>query len=599
MDTEYTDYIPQANSSDNEASSSRESALGKRRRRTAEPPHIPPLKRQKGTLHPKYVTLLNGEIADASTGIVKDPDDSFLGRTQVGAVVWTAAEKQAYFSAVARLGRDDSAGITARIGTKSVLEVRQYTMLLEGADRARRSDADRVQRAPRTVDIPAAAELSTELCLALEAAADDLSVRQEMHETRLEQKRWANRWLVTESLVPVLEHQLQQPEHRPELLAHMPFAELFHLGTWLRLSARVFMNSAVVPDGNWRCASGDPPAVRTTALGDFHALALSVTRRLVATALFIAHSRIRAKQAGDRRHRVGALVKAKDVQAAVASVGLKENNREFWARAPRRLRLDVYDDYDSQSEASPGADAEQEEKDNAGVSEKGVRGDEFTDINDPDADNDENEEEQDVLDQDNETNTTYEPDILSYDEVEAALGFPNPHTLPPKRSYDILPDVSSTSSESDGSDQDVSQPEAESPGPEVLMEDEDQSEEQNSDLDADLVARDVEEATEYSSLYCADTARARQAIARGIRAQLRLEAEADKFDSRTGAREEARLWGMLRRGDDYEEKGGEVKPKPASGMPEPGLGGEVDGGNWRDHTEYYGEWEFDRRATSV
>ncbi|KAI4867089.1 hypothetical protein F4820DRAFT_229009 [Hypoxylon rubiginosum] len=631
MDIDDTDYAPQADSSDNEPFRSGETAPRKRHRRTADPSsYVPPLKRRKGTLHPKYITLLNGEIADASAGIVKDPEDSVhsvLRHSQVGAVVWTAAEKQAYFSALGRLGRDDSAGIATRIGTtKSALEVRQYTALLEEADRARRSDGDRVRRAPRAVDIPAAVELGTELCLALEAAADDVSLRQEMHEARLEQKRWASgRWLVTPSLVPVLEHQLRQPKRRQELLARMPFAELFRLDAWPRLSARIFMNSAVVPDGNWRCVSEEPPAVRATALADFYALALSVTRRLVAASLFVAQSRIRAKQVGDRRrdHRVRPFVRAKDVQAALASAGLKEGSREFWARAARRLRLDVYDDYDSQSEVSSGAEEEEEgkkeEESSSSVPEAREQSNEDTDINDPDFENDENEE--DILDQDHETDTVFEPDIMSYDEVEAALGFPTPHSSrPPTPSYRILPDVSSTSSESesDDSDQDLPQPEAASnPDPDVPMEgelkddpdDDDLNSDDNSDadpdaveIDPDLVAQDLAEATRHSSLYDADTARARQAISRAIQAELQLEVQADLSDGRASAREEARLWGLLRRGDDYhreEEKKGRLS---RSGMYQPGLEGglEADGGNdWREHTEYYGEWEFDRRAVGA
>ncbi|XXG99163.1 Electron transfer flavoprotein alpha-subunit [Hypoxylon texense] len=613
MDIEDTDYAPEANSSDNESSRSRETAPRKRhrRRRAAGQPYDPPLKRRKGNLHPKYATLLNGEIADASAGITKDPGDPPLRpHSQVGAVVWTAAEQRAYFSAVGRLGRGDSAGIASRIGgTKSALEVRQYTVLLEAAGRVRRGDADRVLRAPRAVDIPAATELGTELCLALEAAADDLSVRLEAREEQLEQQRWAGRWLITPGIALVLEHQLRQPEHRQEILAHMPFAGLFRLGSWPRLSARVFMNSSVVPDGNWRCVSEEPPAVRATALADFYSLALSVTRRLVAASLFVAQSRIRARQAGGDNPRRGprrvvvAAVRAKDVQAALASVGMRESSsREFWARAPRRLRLDVY----KEEEAGGGS--------SDGGSENGEEGKEGTDINDPglDLDSDENEEEEeDAMDQDNEIDTTYqyEPDIMSYDEVEAALGFPNPHIRPPTPSYRILPDVSSTSSESGGedSDQNLTQPEAvvaENSDSDVSMKGE---EDGNSDADLDsaidpnLVAQDLAEATQHSSLYHADTARAREAIARSIRAELQLEAEADRFDSRASAREEARLWAMLRRGEDYSdvEKGRKRPPKVSGNSTyRAGLEVEADGedGHWRDYTEYYADWEFDRAA---
>ncbi|KAI1763777.1 hypothetical protein GGR53DRAFT_496473 [Hypoxylon sp. FL1150] len=610
MDTEDTDYGPRGDSSEDESSSSRADApQRKRHRRTAEPPDAPPLKRRKGTLHPKYVNLLNAEIADASNGVIKEPEDRHLSDTQVGALVWTAAEKKSYFSALGRLGRDDMAGIASRIGTKSVLEVQQYTMLLEAADRAGPSEADRIQHAPRALDIPAAAELSTELCLALEGAADALSLRQEAREAKLEQQRWgASRWLVTPALALVLEHQLRQPATLRDLRTHAPFAELFHLGRWLRLSEHVFMNSTVVPDGNWTCVSEDPPAIRATALADFHALALRVTKRLVSAALFVAHSRVRAKQArGDLRRSVSAVVKAKDVRAAVASVGLEEGSREFWARAARRLRLDVYDECDYQSEAvSPGMDDEEggeDEDDSDGESEFGEElGEKITDGNGSDL---KPEDEQDVLNQEGGRDAVFEPDIMSYDDVEAALGFPGLHSLPRKPSYRILPDVSDTSSESesDAADEDINQPEVENPDSDVPMEDGDDQDDIKSEadvddaIDPDLVAEDLAEATQNSSLYYADTARARQAMARTIQAELQMEAEADIFDSRTSAQEEAQLWALLRRGDSYEESEREGTPKLAGSGKRSGL--DLDGDrrdNWRDHTEYYNDWEFDSSA---
>ncbi|KAI0161651.1 hypothetical protein GGR52DRAFT_585908 [Hypoxylon sp. FL1284] len=628
MDIEDSDYILPVNSSDDEPSSPR-----KRRRRAAEEPHLPPLKRQKGTLHPKYVSLLNGEIADAAAGIVKAPDDPQLGHSRVGAVLWTAAEKQAYFSALGRLGRDDCAGIAARIGAKSALEVRQYTMLLDEADRTRCAEGGDRRRALLN-DAPAAAELSTELCAALEAAADDAAVRQEEREARLEQKRWgsSSRWLVTASLVPALEYQLRE-RHDQQLLTRMPFVELFRLGNWLRLSERVFMNSAVVPDGNWRCASAEPPAVRATALADFYSLTISLTRRLVSAALFIARSRFKAKQAGDRRagRAISAVVKARDVHAALASVSMKEGaRREFWARAARRLRLDVYKDDEDEDDSESGAlsGAEEENSDDregekgghgGDPSEQGERDDQDTDIDDPDFVDDEN-----MIDEGRESDAIWEPEIMSYDEVEAALGFPNPHARPPKPSYEILPDVSSTSSESDGESAPSDQGSPREPQTEantdadVPMNDEGEGDDHSSDggdgsdaaadPDAELVALDLAEASQHAALY-ANTARSRQALARTIRAELRLEAEADALDLRASSREEARLLGMLRRGEDYHNHDGDYdddektdktkeddEATPGAGKWwRPGLDGEADGaGDWRDRTEYYGEWEFDR-----
>ncbi|KAL7627633.1 hypothetical protein AAE478_001826 [Parahypoxylon ruwenzoriense] len=598
----------------------------RRRRTTAEPSSVnpPPLKRQRATFNPKYLSLLNEDITDAASGVARgfsgDGDDYVLGDTQVGAVTWTAAEKRTFFSALGRLGRDDAPAIAARIGgSKSALEVRQYLVLLSEAERVRREDHDenggrRHKAAIRPVDVPAAVEVGAELCVALEEAADGVALRQEAHEAAVEQKRWAGRWLITPPLAQVLDRQHHQHQREQQGVSSNdlpPFAELFPLRSWLQLSERVFMNSSVA-DGNWRSVSQEdpvpvpvpesqPPSIRATALADFHALALSVTRRLVAAALFVAGSRLRAKQAGDRRKsRTSAVVKAKDVQAAAASVGLKENNREFWARAARRLRLDVYDDKDEEYGAGSAAaaitiddttdeeDVSEGESTGADTIAEGDYGSEYEDSEEDNTGGDE------AYDNDNDDNVQEPNTTLSYDEIEAALGFSGPNhragATGAKPSYAELPDVSSSSSEAEFTDDEELRGEGDvrvDTGDEVHSDSEDDEIDLAAVMDADL-----DEAAIYSAHDRAGTTRARQAIQRWHAVQARLEADADRLDRLASAHEEARLWNVLRQGDTSgtgvkTESESEPVPKPSrkSGLVD------LEGRNWRDHTEYYSEWE--------
>ncbi|KAI1651386.1 uncharacterized protein F4817DRAFT_365799 [Daldinia loculata] len=583
-------------------------SIRKRRLKTVEPsPIVSPPKRQKGVFNSQYLNILNEEICDAAAGIIRDePLD--LAPAQIGIVSWTPSEKHVFFSALARLGRDNIAGIAARVGTKSPLEVQQYLVLLDGAERAHRENDGKRQRALRPVDVPAAVELSTELCAALEQAADGIALRCERHETALEQKRWQGRWLVTSQLARLLEHQQRANSSRSNNNGNSamaetnhlpPFAELFILRNWLRLSERVFMNSSVVPDGNWRGISEEPPSIRATALADFHSLALSVTRRLVSATLYVASSRVRAKRAGDRRNRTGGLVKIKDVQAAVASVGMTENSRKFWARAARRLRLDVYDDeQDDESEDVLGM-TDQEYLSNNEHDEEDLDA-EAEDVSESDVS--EREEEpnapSEIGDNKTDTSSTSESPPMPYDEVEATLGFPpttRPFSHPTQEFPADLPEISSSSSEHSFSD---SAPDTDSDS-DIPMKDPPEEEEEEEDSPA--LAQDLHEALTYTATYDRTaTARSRDALRARIRTEHQLWADAEHADAQAAGREEARLWRVVHDGrgrvkaeaeeEDEQERGHEKK---GEGGPEMGRrSGLVDlGANWRDHIEYYSEWE--------
>ncbi|KAI8629034.1 hypothetical protein F5Y19DRAFT_484963 [Xylariaceae sp. FL1651] len=627
-------------SSQNDLSVREVRTTGQKRRRQSfsTPTGPPPLKRVRGSFNVGYLNLLNKDIQDASVGLIHDNDNATLEHTQIGAVAWTAAEKEAFFAAVSRLGQDDLAGVASRIGTKSELEVRQYLMLLDAAERRRRADESKRQRALRPVDIPAAVEISAECSAALEDAADGLSLRQESYEEGLEKKRWGSRWLITAPLAQVLEYrfrsrqqprpspqppQLQQQqgeqqEGRAKTTDDLPFLQLFLIRNWLRLSDRVFMNSGI-PDGNWRAVSEEhePPAIRATAFADFHALALSITRRLVSAALYVAESRIRAKHLGDPRRRVRRLVRHQDVKAAVVSIGMKENSRLFWARSARRLRLDVFNDEAEVDNFSDAPDAEVTDTDGGEHMDheelsKMARARVRTNPNDSD--------EEDYK-------------SLTFDEVEAALGFP---TAGDKQSQSATDeenhkDVISTTSESELDEEQAQQDEED-----ITMKDQGNTagNESENNLDSDAIAQDLEEAITYSAtLDYAGTTRARQALQSRIRAEHMLERDAECLDIQTSADAEKELWAMLRNetGDsDLKTKDSKAKAntsktseaKSKAGKGKEGRerrkgdddedmdeveefdgeaeelktrvrkGGLVDlAPKWRDNFKYYSEWE--------
>ncbi|CAI4210554.1 unnamed protein product [Parascedosporium putredinis] len=265
-----------------------------------------PYKRVPGIFNLEYLGLLNEDIDDAKENIIAQPDPTKLLATQIGMVTWSATEKQLFFEGVGRLGKENLPGIAARIQTKSILEVAQYIQLLEKEVQA---NLARPRDTIITADIPAAMEISPQCCLALDAMADEMSLRQQRYEEKQEQQKWEEfPWVVSQSVASEME---ENPDAYGE-----PFTKLFHLPTWLSLSDQVFMNASF-PESNWLFVDEEPPSD---------------------------------------------LVKTRDVLAAVDSLGLSRDSSQFWANCPRRLKLDVFDDEglydysDEQSGAEDGAD---------------------------------------------------------------------------------------------------------------------------------------------------------------------------------------------------------------------------------------------------
>ncbi|KAL7938072.1 hypothetical protein V8C35DRAFT_290792 [Trichoderma chlorosporum] len=295
-----------------------------------------PFKRLRGELNLGYLELLNKEIQDAAQqSSFGDQELPLAG--EIGLTSWSAPEKLNFFEAVARLGKHDLPGIAAKIGSKSVAEISHYLHHLQAASDLRQQQGSR--SILELAEYPAAVEISQQCCHAQEEAADEISVKQEAREELREQNRWGEVWDITPKVAKKLSREVHEQDANP---ANVPqFAQLFHVSKWLELSARMFMNSSV-PGNNWNSVDAEPPSMWATTFDDFHSLAVSVTRRLVQTTLFMAMSRIRAKNAMEIK--VKDMVHLQDVEAAISSLNMTGKSKEAWITIARRLRLDVFED---------------------------------------------------------------------------------------------------------------------------------------------------------------------------------------------------------------------------------------------------------------
>ncbi|KPM36417.1 hypothetical protein AK830_g10144 [Neonectria ditissima] len=290
-------------------------------------------KRHKGVLNTDYLDLLNVDIEDAAHRVCLS-GDADIKPSQLGLTSWSATEKNLFFEAMSRLGRDDLPGIASRIGTKSEIEVRHYLSVLEGTQLIRQREGLRPE-----IDFPeypAAVELSQQLCHALDEAADAVSVRQERKEEQREENKWGDCWDVTPRLARKLDTGEQIAEGQ-----EAAFAGVLISRNWLRLSERIFMNSSI-PSDNWSFIENHPPSMWATTFEDFHSLAVSITRRLVQTTIFMSMSRIRAKR--DLRPQTRNIVRLQDAEAAIASLSMSRNSNDFWLKCARRLRLEVHEE---------------------------------------------------------------------------------------------------------------------------------------------------------------------------------------------------------------------------------------------------------------
>ncbi|KAF1965387.1 hypothetical protein BU23DRAFT_561127 [Bimuria novae-zelandiae CBS 107.79] len=273
--------------------------------------------------------------------------------SQMGVSKWSASEKDAFFKALERLGKDDLPGLAAAVRSKSVPEIRQFILLLQ--------DAALNCAGKRTIsleDIPAATEISVVCERKLDAAGESLALLQERFEAAQEEKRYGEYWLITADLANEIElavnsTRASMPAESGEevdvqvetpLIQNIPEARLLIPKTFLEMSRNVFMNpspSTSYPWPNWQDLASelaDEPCMYRTALRDFHTLVLSITKRVMQTALIQATSRIRSQ--GWRTSKgVKQYVRSRDVHTALGLLGMKKSRGRYWQGVPRRCRV--------------------------------------------------------------------------------------------------------------------------------------------------------------------------------------------------------------------------------------------------------------------
>lgn len=491
-----------------------------------------PLKKAKCSFNRAYMDILNEDIEHAVAQYVplgretKDERIS-LPSSHIGMVAWTSMEKERFFEALSRLGRDDTPGIARRVRTKGEMEIRQYLRLLQDglAQRQRLNELDPLELA----DFPAAVELSHECCEALDEAADSLALRQDNFEQTTEQHKHGADWLVTqEKCKEDTQDEAADGDLMPSSVLNVP--------NWLQMSERLFMNGT--SEGrNWQSVDGDYPSIRHATLEDFYSLALTLTRRLVATTLYMASSRIRrAEGKFNANSRSG--VRRRDVHAAALSLGLRTEKQSVLAGSARRLGLHVYEHPPRPSEEEDGE-------------------------------------------------TT-----MPYDAVEHALGMNRHRNISSIRqkiqrielSSDeeavrrYLPAYSEVKTDSMDSDDGYSS---------------DREYEESEDEEEDVRA-EADEIMLYSAVDQPQTKRDRETLFRRIKAERDQEGYADAVDAQATYQEERRMWEVLGRPPPQPL----IDPglPPAGRRPKVSVGAAYSvGKDWRAHTKVVSEWEYRAR----
>lgn len=295
-------------------------------------------KRLRALYTDQYRQLYNETVLDAANCGSK----GYYEQSQLGLTTWSSSEKAVFFRALALKGRDDLASIAAAIVTKSEPEVRAYLLLLDEASMEQQIYEPYDSLLDHS-EIPAALEVSQECDVALEGAAGALAILQEKQDVKVEKKKHGEQWRLTSVIAGRIHEQLHEgPSGEAAVDETVPAAILLDLKAFLMLMKRLFMNSPD-PEFNYRTyaiAGINPLSILHTAFSDFHNLVVSITRRLVQCAIFLAMSRLRAMDEKKRKPR--RLVRRLDMVAALEISGMKSNAHDYWVGLARRCKLNVY-----------------------------------------------------------------------------------------------------------------------------------------------------------------------------------------------------------------------------------------------------------------
>ncbi|KAL4892479.1 hypothetical protein BDV59DRAFT_180036 [Aspergillus ambiguus] len=303
-----------------------------------------------------YSHLLAEEQAHDNAAAADDnnaPSDPALSgienwnETQHGVVTWTPREKEILHTRLERTGPNGIADIAREVGTKSELEVQEYLRLLhQGLEY--QHIRDRQGRTAVFGEVPAAAEISSSCCRALDKYADLLCFAEMRTAENEGRRKHQGLWILDRDTTKKVEDRLEAPaeDEGTGALQSSIFqtVQFFHVNSWLKLSERLFMNPGGDRlDDNWTnvAFADERPSMTVDALADFYALAVSLTRRLVQSALFFAMARLRnMRETGNEKAQV---VRSRDVRTALDVLNMKRDRSDYWVGLARRCNLEVAD----------------------------------------------------------------------------------------------------------------------------------------------------------------------------------------------------------------------------------------------------------------
>lgn len=284
------------------------------------------------------------EAANDASPVPMRQDYDYYEEGQLGAVFWSGQEKEIFFRVLQRKGKNGIKEIANAIGTKSELEVQEFLRLLRrGMERQNLVDRRHIHSIILG-DIPAAAEIGDECCKVLGEYSKVLAFQEEQALNVAGKKKCRDMWIIDQEIAQEMDRKAEDEDNGfPSYSIGHFTAKLFYMENWVRLSDRFFMNAGGArAEDNWRniAFGGEVPSMTADGFSDFYALTISLTRRLVQSALFFAMSRLRSS---GRSHGLAKTVRAHDVRAALNVLNMKHNMYGFWIGLPRRCSLDVAD----------------------------------------------------------------------------------------------------------------------------------------------------------------------------------------------------------------------------------------------------------------
>jgi hypothetical protein len=312
----------------------------------------------------------DGSSSSSSDSSDYDSDD--VSDLQVGAAVWTRAQRAAAYNALARRGRADVRGAAAAAGRSAPETLDLLRAMDEAAVEA--ALADPLHPVLGAGDVPAAVEVPEALLARLSEGARGIEAWVQRWQAREERAKWGDGlwdldWGTAIRLrqsyhrvakeeraaaeasgaeamevddaetaaksedVAVKDESGSASKESPqpgEMIDMVPIAKVLKLHNWLRLSNNIFMNKRKPRHWMKPC-----PSIWQTAFGDFYNLTVSVTKRIMSTALIQAQIRLRGL-GGE------AQVSKKDVKCALEMLGLAENSFDYWVGVPKRFRLKCF-----------------------------------------------------------------------------------------------------------------------------------------------------------------------------------------------------------------------------------------------------------------